>query len=109
MVSLLSEPVTNFEGRFYTFTDARNEPKGPQQPTPPIVIGGAGPRRTMPLVAKWADHWNFPGGEADKFAEVKARLVECCEEIGRDPCRDHHLNPSHLPSRRPHRERRRSS
>ena len=52
VVSLLSQPVTNFQGRYYTLTDARNEPKGPQQPTPPIVIGGAGPRRTMPLVAR---------------------------------------------------------
>ncbi len=85
VVSLLSQPITDFQGRHYTLTNARNEPKGPQQPTPPIVIGGAGPRRTMPLVAKWADHWNFPGGEVDKFSEVKARLVECCEEIGRDP------------------------
>ena len=85
VVSLLSQPITDFQGRHYTLTNARNEPKGPQQPTPPIVIGGAGPRRTMPLVAKWADHWNFPGGEVAKFAESKARLVECCEEIGRDP------------------------
>lgn len=85
VVSLLSQPITDFQGRFYTLTNARNDPKGPQQPTPPIVIGGAGPRRTMPLVAKWADHWNFPGGEVAKFAEVKARLVECCNEIGRDP------------------------
>ncbi len=85
VVSLLSQPITDFQGRHYTLTNARNEPKGPQQPTPPIVIGGAGPRRTMPLVAKWADHWNFPGGEVAKFAEVKARLAECCDEIGRDP------------------------
>ncbi|MDE0605084.1 MAG: TIGR03560 family F420-dependent LLM class oxidoreductase [bacterium] len=85
VVSLLSQPITDFQGRYYSLTNARNEPKGPQQPTPPIVIGGAGPRRTMPLVAKWADHWNFPGGEVAKFAEVKARLVECCDEIGRDP------------------------
>ena len=85
VVSLLSQPITDFQGRHYTLTNARNEPKGPQQPTPPIVIGGAGPRRTMPLVARWADHWNFPGGEVAKFAEVKARLVECCDEIGRDP------------------------
>lgn len=85
VVSLLSQPITDFQGRHYTLTNARNEPKGPQQPTPPIVIGGAGLRRTMPLVAKWADHWNFPGGEVAKFAEVKARLVECCKEIGRDP------------------------
>lgn len=85
VVSLLSQPITDFQGRHYTLTNARNEPKGPQQPTPPIVIGGAGPKRTMPLVAKWADHWNFPGGEVAKFAEVKARLAECCDEIGRDP------------------------
>ena len=83
--SLLSEPVTDFAGRFYTLTGARNEPKGPQQPAPPIVIGGSGPKRTMPLVARHADHWNLPGGGPEDLRAGLDRLAECCDEIGRDP------------------------
>ena len=35
VVSLLSQPITDFQGRHYTLTNARNEPKGPQQPLRP--------------------------------------------------------------------------
>ena len=82
---LLSQPISNFQGRFYTLTEARNEPKGPQQPTPPLVIGGTGPKRTMPIVARWADHWNFASGSVEDFATGHRRLQECCAEIGRNP------------------------
>ena len=83
--SLLAEPTTDFAGRFYTLTGARNEPKGPQQPAPPIVIGGTGPKRTLPLVARHADHWNYPGGPPDGLRAGLDRIEECCVEIGRDP------------------------
>src|SRR3954464_7962357 len=39
IVSLLANEVTTFSGQYYTLTEARNEPKGPQQPMP-ICIGG---------------------------------------------------------------------
>ena len=48
LVSLLSNETTSFHGRFFTLEDARNEPKPVQRPHPPIVIGGTGPRRTLP-------------------------------------------------------------
>ena len=85
MRSLLCEPTTDFAGRFYTLTGARNEPKGPQQPAPPIVIGGSGPKRTLLLVARHADHWNLPGGGPEDLRAGLDRLAECCDEIGRDP------------------------
>ena len=58
MHGLLTQETTTFHGRYYSVTDARCEPKSVQEPHPPIVIGGTGERRTIPLVARWADHWN---------------------------------------------------
>jgi F420-dependent oxidoreductase-like protein len=82
---LLRDESTDFEGRYYTLTDARCEPKGPQRPHPPICIGGGGERRTLPIAAKYAQHWNFPGGSPSDFARKREVLHACCEKIGRDP------------------------
>ena len=85
VAGLLTDEITDFDGDHYRLVAARNEPKGIQRPRPPIVIGGAGPRRTLPIVARWADHWNHPGGSADDLTAPIERLRECCAEIGRDP------------------------
>src|SRR5207245_4741862 len=51
------EPVT-FEGRFFQLRGATLLPR-PQRPGGPrILIGGNGPKRTLPLVARYADIWN---------------------------------------------------
>ncbi|BCI92565.1 hypothetical protein NIIDMKKI_77710 [Mycobacterium kansasii] len=42
LTGLLSQETTNFDGKYYQLKDARNEPKGPQRPHPPICIGGSG-------------------------------------------------------------------
>ena len=62
LVGLLSQETTDFDGKFYQLKDARNEPKGPQQPHPPICIGGSGEKRTLRITARYAQHWNFVGG-----------------------------------------------
>jgi F420-dependent oxidoreductase-like protein len=82
---LLRDERTDFAGRYFTLTDARCEPKGPQRPHPPICIGGAGERRTLPIAAKYAQHWNFPGGAPADFVRKHEVLQACCETIGRDP------------------------
>jgi len=82
--SLLRAPTTDFEGHYYQLRDARCEPKPRQRPRPPIVIGGTGPRRTLPLVARYADHWNYPGPAAELPA-LRAVLAAECAAIGRDP------------------------
>ena len=64
LTGLLTKESTTFDGKYYQLKDARNEPKGPQQPHPPICIGGSGEKRTLPLTAKYADHWNFVGRHA---------------------------------------------
>jgi F420-dependent oxidoreductase-like protein len=83
--SLLTQKVTNFAGEHYTITDAFCEPKGPQDPRPPLVIGGGGEKRTLRIVAKYADHWNFPGRTGEELRLKLEVLHRHCAEVGRDP------------------------
>jgi F420-dependent oxidoreductase-like protein len=82
---LLTQDVSDFDGRHYRLRGARCEPKPVQQPRPPFVIGGGGERRTLRTTARWADHWNFPsmGFDLDAFRHKLAVLEEWCERIGR--------------------------
>jgi F420-dependent oxidoreductase-like protein len=79
-----NEPVS-FDGRFYRLRDALLMPRSPRPGGPPIVIGGKGPRRTLPLVARYADEWNAVFVTRDRFAGLTARLDELLEEAGRPP------------------------
>ncbi|MGB3332504.1 MAG: LLM class F420-dependent oxidoreductase [Mycobacterium sp.] len=85
LISLLSTDTTAFSGTYYQLTDARNEPKGPQRPHPPICIGGNGEKRTLKIAAKYAQHWNFVGGTPAEFARKRDVLAGHCADIGRDP------------------------
>ncbi|MCB0924423.1 MAG: LLM class F420-dependent oxidoreductase [Mycobacterium sp.] len=85
LIGLISQETTDFRGRFYRLTRARNEPKGPQHPHPPICIGGNGERRTLRITAQYAQHWNFPGGSPAEFARKRDVLAAHCADIGRDP------------------------
>ena len=85
IVSLLTNEVSNFTGKHFSLTDAHCEPKSIQRPHPPICIGGTGPKRTLPAVARWAQHWNHPGGTVEMWLESRERLHAECDRIGRDP------------------------
>jgi F420-dependent oxidoreductase-like protein len=85
LVGLLSESAFSFQGRYYQLTDARNEPKGPQRPHPPICIGGGGEKRTLRTAARFAQHWNTTGGSPEEFARKRDVLHAHCADIGRDP------------------------
>lgn len=82
---LWTERVANFAGRYYQLHDAYCEPKPVQQPYPPFVIGGSGERKTLRVVAEYANIWNFAGGPAEEFARKSAILDEHCAAVGRDP------------------------
>lgn len=84
---LMTNEVFSFDGRFHQIREARFEPKPVQRPRPPFVMGGAGMNRTIPMAAKWADHWNFPDydKDIDAFKTRVTRLRDCCAAIGRDP------------------------
>jgi F420-dependent oxidoreductase-like protein len=79
-----SEPVS-FTGKYYTLDEAMLMPRSPRMDGPPITIGGAGPKRTMPLVAKYADEWNSVHLALDVFKERSAMLDRLLEQEGRSP------------------------
>jgi F420-dependent oxidoreductase-like protein len=69
------KPVA-LDGKHYQFKDAVLLPR-PQRPGgPPILIGGSGPKRTLPLVAAYADEWNGVFITAARFAELNAQLTD---------------------------------
>jgi alkanesulfonate monooxygenase SsuD/methylene tetrahydromethanopterin reductase-like flavin-dependent oxidoreductase (luciferase family) len=76
VISLLlnnREPV-QFEGEFYQLRDAILLPRPHRPGGPPILIGGNGEKRTLPLVAKYADEWNGVFISARRYAQLNAQL-----------------------------------
>ncbi len=80
---LLDGERVDSAGPTYRFTDAIARPR-PVQAHLPILVGGMGPRKTLPLVARHADIWNAYGGIAD-VATASDLLDARCRDIGRDP------------------------
>ncbi|MHA2364374.1 MAG: TIGR03560 family F420-dependent LLM class oxidoreductase [Candidatus Hodarchaeales archaeon] len=56
---LWTEPKVSFQGKHYKIKNAFSAPKPVQKPRPPIVIGGDGEKRTLKMVAKYADYCNL--------------------------------------------------
>ncbi len=82
--SLLNEPRTSFEGRYYKVTDALCEPKPVQRPLP-LWVGGTGEKLTLRVVAESADGWNtFLIPQPDYQRKLDA-LAGHCRDVGRDP------------------------
>ncbi|MFY1636358.1 LLM class F420-dependent oxidoreductase [Solwaraspora sp. WMMB335] len=74
-----------YTGRHYQLAETVCVPAPIQQPGPPILIGGSGEKKTLRLVARYADACNlfaFEFGEVERKLEVLARH---CETEGRDP------------------------
>lgn len=88
---LMTSDRFSYAGRYVSIDDAAFEPKPVQQPRPPFVVGGAGPRRTIPLAARWADHWNYPDYDFEpaRFTAAKVLLENECRAIDRDPAEVH--------------------
>jgi F420-dependent oxidoreductase-like protein len=79
-----AEPTASFKGEYYSLADAPFMPKPAQKPHPPIMIGGIGEKRILPLVAKYAQMWNIPNLEPTKIAEKGKVLQEACKKVGRN-------------------------
>jgi F420-dependent oxidoreductase-like protein len=73
-----------FEGRHYRLHGGMCRPRPIQSPRPPIVVGGAGERRMLRLVAEEADVWNCSAGNYAQLDRKVAALREHCRTIGRD-------------------------
>ena len=71
-----------FEGRYYQLAETMNHPQVISRPHPPIMIGGSGERKTLRLVAQYADACNlFSSPELAHKLDV---LKRHCEAVGRD-------------------------
>lgn len=82
--SMFVNHSTSFNGKWYQVTDAYNEPKPVQSGGPPVLIGGSGERKTLRMVAQYADACNIFGTPAEVSHKMRV-LDEHCVRLGRDP------------------------
>ncbi|MDH3708211.1 MAG: TIGR03560 family F420-dependent LLM class oxidoreductase [Acidimicrobiia bacterium] len=85
LTRLFTGEVVSFDGTHHQLREAICNPLPVQRPHPPICIGGTGERRTMPLTARYAQHWNYPAWDTEGFAAKRSVLHDACAAIGRDP------------------------
>jgi len=78
------EPVS-FSGRFFTLQGAQLLPRSPRPGGPRLMVGGAGPKRTLPLTARYADAWNVGPRTPEAFAESSRLLDQLVTKAGRAP------------------------
>jgi F420-dependent oxidoreductase-like protein len=77
--SMFDSGQSTFDGRYYHTQGALNVPR-PLQERVPILIGGAGERRTLRLVARHADLWNTVGDAATFAAKLEVLRGHCQAE-----------------------------
>jgi len=77
-----SKPAS-FAGEHYRIQDAYCEPK--PSPSIPLLIGGGGESKTLGLVARYADWWNFNSCSTEMYAHKVSVLKRHCNTIWRDP------------------------
>lgn len=80
-----SEDTFSYEGNYYILEESPALPRPVQEPHPPILIGGFGPKRTPRLAAHYADEFNIPFAPLNIAQERIAAVREACEKLDRDP------------------------
>jgi alkanesulfonate monooxygenase SsuD/methylene tetrahydromethanopterin reductase-like flavin-dependent oxidoreductase (luciferase family) len=81
---LFTGETVDYEGRKVSLQQARMNPLPVQRPHPPIWIGGTGPRRTLPLVGRYADVWHA-WGTPNSLREANKAIDEFATQAGRNP------------------------
>jgi F420-dependent oxidoreductase-like protein len=82
--TMLRQPRSTVDGEYHRVLDAVNLPTGVQQPIP-LLIGGAGEKVTLRIVARYADACNLTDHSDPEFYRLKlAALARHCAEVGRD-------------------------
>ncbi|HEV8044222.1 MAG TPA: LLM class F420-dependent oxidoreductase [Rubrobacter sp.] len=80
-----SGQVEPYEGGHYHLTEPLNSPQALSDPHPPVMIGGMGEKKTLRLVAQYADACNlFAYGGAGLIRQKLDVLRDHCEDVGRD-------------------------
>jgi F420-dependent oxidoreductase-like protein len=80
-----TEGRLSFRGRHYRIVDGDALPKPLQRPHLPLIVGGAGGRRSAALAARWADEYNTVGGDPEECRRRRAVVERAWEDAGRDP------------------------
>lgn len=74
-----------YDGKHYQLAEPINSPQVLSQPRPPILIGGSGEKKTLRMVAQYADACNlFVFGGTDELVHKLDVLKAHCENLGRD-------------------------
>jgi alkanesulfonate monooxygenase SsuD/methylene tetrahydromethanopterin reductase-like flavin-dependent oxidoreductase (luciferase family) len=82
---LRAEGPVSHDGPFYHLRAAELRPRPAHPGGPQILVGGAGPRRTLPLVARYADIWSAQGLTPEEVRQRSAQLDALLAEAGRPP------------------------
>jgi F420-dependent oxidoreductase-like protein len=83
-LQMWSGNVAPYNGKHYRLAETLCSPLPISKPHPPIMIGGAGEKRTLPLVAKYADACNLYAFENLEVIRAKLEILRrYCENIGR--------------------------
>jgi F420-dependent oxidoreductase-like protein len=82
---LMSDGPVSYAGKHFSLDDAILLPRPKRPGGPPILIGGNGPRRTLPLAAKYADEWNGVFISPEVYKERSTLLDELLKQHGREP------------------------
>jgi F420-dependent oxidoreductase-like protein len=82
VLQMWAEGDAPFKSKHFDASRLLNVPQALSKPRPPIMIGGGGEKKTLRLVAKYADQCNlFNGPELEHKLDV---LKQHCEDVGRD-------------------------
>jgi F420-dependent oxidoreductase-like protein len=84
MLRMWSDDEGPFEGRHYHLARTLNSPQALSRPHPPILIGGSGEKKTLRLVAKYADSCNIISSDVGQLAHKLYVLRQHCVNEGRD-------------------------
>jgi F420-dependent oxidoreductase-like protein len=82
--AMFTQPRSTFQGKRHHIDGAYNNPQPVQPGGPKILIGGGGEKKTLRLVAQYADMWNGFGDPTAIRHKVEV-LADHCRDIGRDP------------------------
>ena len=76
---------TPYTGKYYQLAETLNSPQPLTKPHPPILIGGSGEKKTLRLVAQYADACNlFAGAGLEVLRQKLDVLKQHCQHLGRD-------------------------
>jgi len=82
--AMFTEETPSFAGKHYRIDKALNIPRPLQENGPRIMVGGSGEKRTLRLVAQYADMCNI-NGSPDTIRHLLEVLRGHCADVGRDP------------------------